>query len=94
MTNTIVTKTVQEKIPKKNDLLEFYYVQNPRTNKTIVYSNSIISEDYNISSTFFDKKFSADRFKTLTQKRVTEIYNGKSIDKSNLQQSLSTRCES
>ena len=30
------------KAPRKNDLLEFYYVQkNPRTNKTIVYSNSI-----------------------------------------------------
>jgi two-component system phosphate regulon sensor histidine kinase PhoR len=38
------------KIPQKDDLLEFYYVQkNTRTNKTIVYSNSIISEDYKIS---------------------------------------------
>ena len=45
------------KVPKKDDLLEFYYVQkNPRTNKTIIYSNSIISEDYGISPSFFDKK--------------------------------------
>lgn len=77
------------KIPQKNDLLEFYYVQkNPRTNKMIVYSNSIISEDYNISSTFFDKKFSANRFKNFNSKRITEIYNDNIIDKSNLQQSL------
>ncbi|MFQ3173844.1 MAG: two-component system phosphate regulon sensor histidine kinase PhoR [Flavobacterium sp.] len=77
------------KIPEKNDLLEFYYVQkNPRTNKTIVYSNSIISEDYNISSTFFDKKFNSDRFKNFNSKRVTEIYNDNVIDKPNLQQSI------
>ncbi len=77
------------KIPQKNDLLEFYYVQkNPRTNKTIVYSNSIITEDYNISSTFFNKKFNNERFKNFNSKRVTEIYNDNIIDKSNLQQSL------
>lgn len=77
------------KIPKKDDLLEFYYVQkNPRTNKTIVYSNSIIAEDYNISSTFFDKKFSSERFKNFNSKRVTEVYNNNRIDKPNIQQSL------
>ena len=32
------------KVPKKDDLLEFYYVQkNPRTDKTIIYFNSYIS---------------------------------------------------
>ena len=77
------------KIPKKNDLLEFYYVQkNPRTNKTIIYSNSIISEDYNISSTFFDKKFDSERFKSFNSKRVTEVYNNNKIDNPGVQQSL------
>lgn len=77
------------KIPKKNDLLEFYYVQkNPRTNKTIIYSNSIISEDYNISSTLFDKKFDSERFKNFNSKRVTEVYNNNKIDNSVVQQSL------
>ncbi|MFV5701808.1 sensor histidine kinase [Flavobacterium sp. XS2P12] len=77
------------KIPKKNDLLEFYYVQkNPRTNKTIIYSNSIISEDYNISSTFFDKKFDSERFKNFNSKRVTEVYNNNKIDNSGVEQSL------
>ncbi|MEN9909499.1 MAG: hypothetical protein RLZZ540_2648 [Bacteroidota bacterium] len=75
------------KIPEKNDLLEFYYVQkNPRTNKTIVYSNSVIAEDYNISPALFSKRFSSERFKNFSSKRVTEVYNNNSIDKS--QQSL------
>ncbi|PKH68435.1 two-component sensor histidine kinase [Flavobacterium sp. ALD4] len=77
------------KIPQKDDLLEFYYVQkNPRTNETIVYSNSIISEDYKISSTFFDKKFNNEKFKNFSSKRVTEVYNKNTIDKSNIRQSL------
>ena len=38
------------KIPKKDDLLQFTYVQkNLRTNKTIVYSNSIIEEFFKIA---------------------------------------------
>jgi two-component system phosphate regulon sensor histidine kinase PhoR len=46
------------KIPEKNDLLEFYYIQkNHQTNTTTVYSSSIKSEDYDISSTFFVQKF-------------------------------------
>lgn len=72
------------KIPKKDDLMEFLYVQkNPKTNKTIVYSNTITAEDYNISSKFFDKKFDNERFKNFSSKRVTEVYNNtKSIDNS------------
>lgn len=77
------------KIPRKDDLLEFSYIQrNLKTNKTIVYSNSIISEDYNISSALFNKKFSSERFKNFNSKRVTEVYNNNSIDKSSVQQSL------
>ncbi|MBW4361467.1 sensor histidine kinase [Flavobacterium taihuense] len=77
------------KVPKRNDLLEFYYVQkNPRTNKTIIYSNSIISEDFKISSGLFDKKFDTESFKNFNSKRVTEVYNNNNIDNSSLQQSL------
>ena len=77
------------KVPEKDDILEFYYVQkNPRTNKTIIYSNSIISEDYNISPTFFDKKFDSEKFKSFSSKRVTEVYNNNSMDKSGVSQSL------
>ncbi|MDG2431820.1 HAMP domain-containing sensor histidine kinase [Flavobacterium sp.] len=77
------------KIPKKEDLMEFYYVQkNPRTNKTIVYSSGIVAEDYNISPTLFDRKFSSERFKNFSAKRTTEVYNNNGIDKSSLQQTV------
>jgi two-component system phosphate regulon sensor histidine kinase PhoR len=45
------------KDPQKSQLLDFVLVQKNRvTNETIIYSNSIISEDYNINLSFFDKK--------------------------------------
>ncbi len=77
------------KAPEKNDLLEIYYVQkNTRTNETIIYSNSIISEDYNISSSFFDKKKDSVKLKSFSAKRVTEVYNNNSIDNSGIQNNL------
>ncbi len=77
------------KIPKKDDLYELYYVQkNTRTNKTIVYSNTLISEDFQISSDLFNKKFDSERFKNFSSKRVTEIYNNNKIDNSNINRSL------
>ncbi|HLF51773.1 HAMP domain-containing sensor histidine kinase [Flavobacterium sp.] len=77
------------KAPQKNDLLEFYYVQkNSRTNETIIYSNSIISEDYDISSSFFDKKKDSVKLKNFSSKRVTEVYNNSNIDKSTIQNNL------
>jgi two-component system phosphate regulon sensor histidine kinase PhoR len=77
------------KIPKRDDLLEFYYVQkNPKTNQTIIYSNSIISEDFKLSPGLFDKKFDTESFKNFNSKRVTEVYNNNKLDNSGLQQSL------
>lgn len=77
------------KVPQKNDLLEFYYVQkNPRTNETIIYSNSIISEDYDISSSFFDKKKDSVKMKNFSSKRVTEVYNNNNVDNSSIQNNL------
>lgn len=76
-------------IPKKSDLLEFYYVQkNARTNQTIVYSNSIISEDYTISSAFFDKKSEKDNIKNFSSERKTEVFNGKNLDNSKITQNI------
>ncbi len=73
------------KVPQKSDLLQFYYVQKDAlTNETIIYSNSIIAEDYNISS-FFDKKF--DSVKGFSSKRKTEVYNNGSLDNSGIQRS-------
>jgi two-component system phosphate regulon sensor histidine kinase PhoR len=77
------------KIPQKNELLEFYYVQkNHKTNKTIVYSNSVISEDYSISSALFDKKIDSVKLKSFNSNRITEVYNGNKIDNSGAQQDM------
>jgi two-component system, OmpR family, phosphate regulon sensor histidine kinase PhoR len=78
------------KEPQKSDFLEFgYYQRNSRTNETIIYSNNIISEDYNISSSFFDKKSDSIKLKNFTSKRTTEVYHNDDIDKSGLNQKVS-----
>jgi len=78
------------KIPKKEDLLQVFYVQrNTKTNKTIVYSNTLTSEDYDVSGSLFNKKFSSERFKNFSSKRVTEVYNNNNgIDNNSLGQSI------
>jgi two-component system phosphate regulon sensor histidine kinase PhoR len=74
------------KAPQKKDLLEFYYVQkNTRTNETIIYSNSIIAEDYSISSSIFNKKIDSVKLKNFSTKRTTEVFNSNAIDNSSLQ---------
>jgi len=75
------------KVPEKSDFLEFgYYQRNSRTNETIIYSNSIITEDYGISPSFFDKKLdSVKQLKNFSSKRKTEIYND-NIDNSSIKQ--------
>ncbi len=78
------------KEPQKSDFLEFgYYQRDSRTNETIIYSNNIISEDFNISSSFFDKKTdSIKKLKNYSAKRVTEVYNNNDIDNSGLKQKI------
>lgn len=75
------------KAPQKSDFLEFgYYQRDSRTNETIIYSNSIISEDYGIPASFFDKKLdSIKKLKNFSSKRKTEIYND-NIDNSSIKQ--------
>ena len=74
------------KIPQKDDLLEFYYIQkNHETNTTTVYSSSIKSENYDISSSFFGKKLDSVKYKSFNSKRITEVYNNNKIDNSSIQ---------
>lgn len=74
------------KNPKKTDLLEYgYYQRNAKTNQTIIYSNSIISEDYDIFSTFFDKKADSSKIKSYSAKRKTEIFNNNTLDNTTIQ---------
>ena len=76
------------KTPQKSDFLEFgYYQRDSRTNETIIYSNSINSEDYGISASFFDKKLDSVKLKNYTSKRKTEIYNG-DIDNSSIKEKV------
>ncbi len=77
------------KAPQKKDLLEFYYVQkNTKTNETIIYSNSIIAEDYSISPSVFNKKIDSVKLKNFSSKRTTEVYNNNKIDNSSVQNNL------
>ena len=69
------------KDPLKTDLLEYgYYQRNSKTNQTIIYSNSIIAEDYDMFSTFFDKKSDSIKIKSFTAKRRTEIFNHNTLE--------------
>ena len=77
------------KLPQKNDLLEFYYVQkNHKNNTTIVFTNSISSDDYSISSSFFDKKSDSLKLKNFSSKRVTEVYDNNRFDNTKVQSDL------
>ncbi len=77
------------KDPKKSQLLDFVLVQKNRvTNETVVYSNSIIAQDFNINLSFFDKKKDSITAKNFISTRKTEIFSGNSVDKSNLQNNL------
>lgn len=76
------------KNPKRSELLDFFLVQKNRvTNETVIYSNSIIAEDFN--STFFDKKKDSVKAAAgLISKSKTEVYSGSSIDHSDLQHNV------
>ncbi len=73
-------------IPQRSELLKFFYVEkNSITNETIIYSNSIIDEDYSVSASFFDKNNDSTKLKNFVSKRVTEVYNENRMDNSGLQ---------
>lgn len=64
------------KPPQKEDLLEYgYYQRNSKTNETIIYSNSIISDNYDVFSKFIDKNADSSKVKGFSAKRKTEIFN-------------------
>lgn len=78
--NKIVDSIGAEKV--NTEFLEFgYYERDLKTNETIIYSNSIVSEDFSVSPTFFDKNFDSIRIRSLSSKRKTEIYSGNFPDK-------------
>ena len=75
--------------PERSQLLDFVVVQNNRlTNETIIYSNNLISEDYKVNYSFFDKKRDSLTAKNLVMNRKTQIFYGSSIDKSQIQNNV------
>ena len=73
------------KQPKQSDIRKFYYIsKNNNTNETIIYSNSIIPQDFDLKGTFFDKKADSSTIKSYVAERKTEVYNADGIDNSSL----------
>lgn len=73
------------KYPDKKDIKEIYYIErDSRTNDEIIYSNTIVLEDYNLKGSFFDKKDANVSYKNYSANRKTEIFHGnKNLDNSN-----------
>ena len=71
--------------PEINVLKEiFFYERNTNTNETIIYSNTVVAENYGINGSFFDKNADSVNVGNLVSKRKTEIYNGNGFDNSSL----------
>ena len=74
------------KIPKQEELKEIYfYERDKKTNETIIYTNTLVAENYGINGSFFDKNAGSVNFGKLLSKRKTEYFSGNSIDDGNLQ---------
>jgi two-component system, OmpR family, phosphate regulon sensor histidine kinase PhoR len=72
--------------PEINVLKEiFFYERNTNTNETIIYSNTVVAENYGINGSFFDKNADTLNVGNLVSKRKTEIYNGQGFDNSSLE---------
>src|SRR5690606_8990139 len=58
--------------------------QDTKTKETIIYTNTLIAENYGISGSFFDKSLDSVSVSGLVSDRKTEIYRGSGIDNSSL----------
>ena len=73
------------KIPKQEELKEIYfYERDKKTNETIIYTNTLVAENYSINGSFFDKNANSVNFGKIISKRKTEYFNGNSINDGNL----------
>jgi len=73
-------------LPKKEDLKEIYfYERDTKTNETIIYTNTLVAENYGITGSFFDKNASSVNFEKVVSKRKTEVYNGNLINDGSIQ---------
>jgi two-component system, OmpR family, phosphate regulon sensor histidine kinase PhoR len=74
------------KTPDSSVLREiFFYEKDAKTNETIIYTNTIIAENYGITGSFFDKNADSIKIRNIIANRKTEVYNGSFIDNPSLQ---------
>lgn len=67
--------------PKQEQLKQlFYYEKNSNTKEILIYTNTIIPEDFGIDGSFFDKNANSTRIKDYSAKRKTQIYKDNSLD--------------
>jgi len=82
-------KKIQDSIGKEPEtsILRqiFFYEKDVKTNETIIYTNTLIAENYGINGSFFDKTADSINVKNIVSNRKTEIYNGSYIDNSSLE---------
>ena len=58
--------------------------QDTKTKETIIYTNTLIAENYGISGSFFDKSLDSVSVSGLVSDRKTEIFSGNGIDNTSL----------
>jgi two-component system, OmpR family, phosphate regulon sensor histidine kinase PhoR len=74
------------KIPKEEELKEIYfYERDKKTNETIIYTNTLVAENYGLNGSFFDKSVNPVNFGKVLSKRKTEIYNGNTLNDRSIQ---------
>jgi two-component system phosphate regulon sensor histidine kinase PhoR len=66
---------------EKNTLKEYLYMEkDKKTNETIIYTSTIIAENYGVNVSFFDKKYDSLDFNGLIASQKTEVYNADVIE--------------
>ncbi|VXB65639.1 Two-component sensor histidine kinase [Flavobacterium sp. 9AF] len=74
------------KDPEEKTLKEFFFMErNKKTNETIIYTSSLVSQDYGISGSFFDKNADTIKVGNILANRKTEIYAGTALDNSSIE---------
>lgn len=74
------------KEPETKTLKEFFFMErNKKTNETIIYTSSLVSQDYGINGSFFDKNADTIKVGNILANRKTEIYAGTVLDNSSVE---------
>ncbi|WP_438966519.1 sensor histidine kinase [Flavobacterium sp.] len=72
-------------MPNQKDIKNFLYIsKNEATNETIIYSNSIIAQDYDINATFFNKLADSVPIQNFLAERKTKIYKSTGFDRAGI----------